>query len=121
FVAVVIQTLNRGNIHGRGQVVDDSVEHALNALVLESGAAQHGLDFAGDGTQAQALVDLGFGELACFQVLVHELFVGFSRRLNQFFTPFIGLVFKVSRDVDIFELGALAGFVPDNALHANQV
>jgi hypothetical protein len=53
---VVVHALDRGNVHRRRHQFDDGVEHALHALVLERGAAQHRLDFAGDGARAQAEV-----------------------------------------------------------------
>src|SRR5690606_20362666 len=98
-----------------------SVEHALHALVLEGGAAQHGLDLAGDGAQAQALVDLVFGQLTRLEVLVHELFVGLGGRLDQLLAPFLGGILQLGGNVDVLELGALGGFVPDDALHLDQV
>src|SRR5690606_2973210 len=120
-VAVVVHTFDRRNIDRRRQVVKHCVEHALHALVLECRTAQHGLDFASNGARAQTQVDFVFGELACFQVFVHELFVGFSGRLDQLFVPFVGRIDQVGRNINVFELGALAGFVPDNTFHAYQV
>src|SRR5690606_32471505 len=120
-VAIVVHALNRGNVHGGRQVVDDRVEHALNALVLEGGAAQQGLDCAGDGAQTQTLVDLGFGEFTGLKILVHQVFVGFGSRFNQLFTPFLGFVLLIGGNVNVFELGALAGFVPDDRLHLDEV
>src|SRR3546814_3899314 len=88
----------------------------LHALVLESRTAQHGLDFTSNGARTQTQVDLGLGELACFQVFVHELFVSFSGGFNQLFVPLVSLVDQVGRDIDVFELSTLAGFVPDDAI-----
>src|SRR5690606_12241731 len=36
-------------------------------------------------------------------------------------TPFVGSAFEFGRDVDVVELGALAGFVPDDGFHLDQV
>src|SRR5699024_2219454 len=118
---VVINTLNSGNVDGRGQVIDHGIQHALNALVLEGRAAQDGLDLASDGTNANAFVDFCLGELALFEVFVHQLFVGFGSRFNQLLAPFFSLVGQVGRDVDVFELHAVTGFVPDDAFHLDEI
>src|SRR5690606_16445455 len=75
----------------------------------------------GDGAQTQTQVDFGLGQFARFQVLVHELFVGFGSAFNQLFTPFVGGILELGRNVDVFELGALAGFIPDDGLHLDEV
>jgi hypothetical protein len=38
---------------GEGRKVDDGIEHALHALVLEGRAAQHRLDLGGERAHAQ--------------------------------------------------------------------
>src|SRR5690606_30243293 len=120
-VAIVVDTFDRRNVDGRRKVIDDGVEHALHALVLEGGAAQHGLDFAGDGTQAQALVDFGLGELTRFQVFVHELFVSLGRIFNELFAPFVGGINQLGRNVGVLELDAVVGIFPVDGLHLHQV
>src|SRR5690606_22601361 len=120
-IAVVVGTFHRGDVHRRGQVIDNGVEHALHALVLESRTAEHGLNFAGDGTQTQTLVDLGFGQFTGLEILVHQLFVGFRGGFNELFPPLGGFVSQFGRDVDVLELRAVASFVPDNAFHLDQV
>src|SRR5690606_1125342 len=112
---------DRRNVDRRGQVVDDRVEHALHALVLEGGATQHGLDFASDGALANGGVDLGFFERAGFEVLVHQFLGGLGGSFDQLFTPFAGGVLQFGRDVVVFELGAVAGVVPDDGFHLDQV
>src|SRR5690606_9642268 len=114
-------TLDRGNIHGRGQVIDHGVEHTLNTFVLERRTAEHGLDFAGDGTQTETQIDHVFGQLDLLEIFVHELFVGFSSRLNEFFAPFFGGILEFGGNVDVVELGTLGGFVPDDAAHLDQI
>src|SRR5690606_31712041 len=120
-IAVVVHTFDRRNVDRGRQVIDDRVEHALNALVLERGATQHGLDFISDGAQTQTLVNLGFGEFTGFEILVHQVFVGFSRGFDKLFAPFFSVVSQFGRNVDVVELGALAGFVPDDGLHLDEV
>src|SRR5690606_5251713 len=96
-------------------------KHALNTFVLERRAAEHGLDFAGNGAQTKAQIDFVLGQLACLEILVHELFVSFSCRLNKLFAPLFGGSLELGGNVDVFELGTLRGFVPDDAAHLDQV
>ena len=121
FVVVEVKARNRRNVNRRRQQFDDAVEHTLHTLVLEGRAAEHRLHFTGDRAGTQTLDDFGFGEFAFFEVLVHQLFAGFGSRFDELFTPFVGRIDEVGRDVDVFELGALAGFIPNDALHLDQV
>ncbi len=121
FLVVVVHAGDRRDVDRRRQEVDHGVQHTLHALVLERGAAQHRLDFAGDGTVTQALDDLGFGQFALFQILVHQLFVRLGSCLDHLLAPFVARVGQFSRDVHVVELGALAGLVPDDRLHLDQV
>src|SRR5690606_17400374 len=45
----------------------------------------------------------------------------FGSRFNQFFAPFIGRIHQLGRNIQIFKLGALAGFVPDDRFHLDQI
>ncbi len=53
-VPLTFQVLARGRryVERAGQVIDDSVQHGLHALVFEGGAAQHGNGQIGDGRPA---------------------------------------------------------------------
>src|SRR5690606_25099973 len=118
---VIVRTFDRWNIHRRWQVVDHGVQHALYTLVLERGTAQHWLNFAGNGTCTQTQVDVLFGEITVFQVLVHQVFAGFSSRLDHFFAPFFGRSLQLGRNVGVFKLHAVAGLIPDDCFHLDQV
>ncbi|VWM20932.1 hypothetical protein BLA6992_07557 [Burkholderia lata] len=120
-LAIFEFTRNRRDVDRRRQEIDHGVEHTLHALVLERGTAQHRLDFARDRTVAQTLDDLGFRQLACFEVLVHQVFVRLRSRFDHLFTPFIARVDEFSRDVDVVELGTLRCLVPNDRLHLDQV
>ena len=87
---VLIHTFDRRNINRRRHEFDHRVEHALNALVLERGTTQHRLDFAGDGPRANAQFDFVFRQVTFFDVLVHELFGGFSRSFDHLLAPLLG-------------------------------
>jgi hypothetical protein len=118
---VFVDAGDRRDFDRRGQEVDHGVEHALDALVLEGGTAQHRLDFGRQGTGTQAGHDLGFGQVTFFEVLVHQLFVGFGSRLDHLLAPFLGLSLQLGRDVAVVELHALGSFVPVDRLHLDEV
>ncbi len=121
FGFVFVRAGHGRDVHGRRQVVDHGVQHALHALVLERRAAQHGLDLGGDRARAQAELDLFLGEVALFQVLVHQLFGRFGSGLDHLLAPFLGGLRQVGRDLFVVELHALGGFVPDDGLHLEQI
>ncbi|MPM33322.1 hypothetical protein SDC9_79895 [bioreactor metagenome] len=121
FFVVGIGTGHVINVHWRRQVVDHGVQHALHTLVLERGTAQHRLDFGSDGARAQTVLDLVLGEVALFQVLVHQVFAGFSSRFHHVLAPLLGVSLQFGRDVLVFELHALGSFVPDDGLHLQQI
>jgi hypothetical protein len=49
---------HRRHVERRGQVVDDRVEHRLDALVLERRAGQDGHDLVLEGAESQAALDV---------------------------------------------------------------
>ena len=97
-LVVVVGARHRRDVDRRRHEVDHGVEHALHALVLERGAAEHRLDLAGDRAHADAGVDLGLGQLARLEVLVHQLFVGLGGGLDHLLAPLLGLGLQVRRE-----------------------
>ena len=75
--------LGGGHVERRREVVEHGVEHGLDALVLERGPAQHGVDLAGDGQRADAGLELLDGELLALEVLLHEGVVALRDALEQ--------------------------------------
>ena len=118
---VIACTFNGWNIHWRWQVIDHGVQHALYTFVLERGTAQHWLNFAGNGTCTQTQVDVLFGEVTVFQVLVHQIFAGFSSRLDHLLAPFFSRSLQLGRNVDVLKLYTVAFLIPDDRFHLNQV
>ena len=86
-----------GRSRGR-QEVDDGVQHGLHALVLEGGAAEHRNDVAGDRACTDALHDLFFGQLAVFEIHLHQLFDDFGRGFDHEFARGFGFLKHVGRD-----------------------
>ena len=70
-----VEADHRRDVERRRQVVDDRVEHLLDALVLERRAGQDRDDLGGQGAEAQAVLDLLDRELLALEVLVGQLVV----------------------------------------------
>src|SRR5690606_33060901 len=105
----------------RRQEVDDSIQYQRHALVLEGRTTDSRNDLAGQGALTQTRLDLFEGQLDPFQILVHEIFVGFSGRLYQLFTVFRSQLSHILRDLFLTEGHAHVGIVPVDGLHAQQV
>ncbi len=121
FLAVLELAGDRRDVGRRRHVVDDGIEHRLHALVLERRAAEHRNDLVRDRAQAQALLDLRFGQLAGLEVLVHQLLVRLGGALDHLLAPFLGEFDEIGRDVAHLVLHALRRFVPDDRLHLHEV
>jgi hypothetical protein len=117
FLVVFVMARHRRDVDRRRHELDHRIEHALHALVLERGAAQHRLDLAGDRARAQAELDLVLRKLTAFEVLVHQLFVGFGSRLDHVLAPLLALFHQLGGNVFVVELHALGRLVPDHGLH----
>ncbi|MNT17008.1 hypothetical protein D3C72_1521370 [compost metagenome] len=65
--------------------------------------------------------DFFFGQCFAFEVLVHGVFVDFRRRFNHLLAPLFSNRHQISRDVAVFELHTLGGFIPDDGFHLQQV
>ena len=114
--------LDGRHVLGGRQVVDDTVQHRLNALVLEGGAAEDREGFLGDGELAHAGADVFLGQVAVLEELVHEFVVGFGGGFHELLVVLLGLVLEIVRDLGGVVLGAeLLGAVPHVGLHLDQV
>lgn len=120
-IVIRINTLDRRNVNRARKQFNNSVKHALNTLVLERCTAEHRLNFVGDGTQTQTLVDVGLGEVAVVQVLVHQFFVSFGSSFNHVAAPFFGFFNQLGGNVFEFELHALRSFIPNDGFSLGQI
>ncbi len=118
-----IETDDGRNVLRARQVVDDGVQHRLNTLVLEGGAAEHRVGFTVNGELTDAATDLVLSQFAGLEILLKQLFVGFCDLVEQLCTILLGLVLQVGRDVGSVVVSAhVAGnVVPDVSLHTNQI
>ena len=107
---------------GRRQVIDDRVEHGLHALVLERGAAQHRHDLARERARAQAALDLVLGRAPALEVLLHQLFVGLGRRLDELLAPVLARRRACPAGMSrVLEASCPGSLVPVDRLHLDQV
>ena len=112
---------HRRDVERRRQVVDDRVEHRLDALVPERRAGQDRDDLGGQRAEAQAALDLGDRQLLALEVLVGELVVHLGDGLDHRVAMLLGLgLAELVRDVDDVDLVAEVVAVVDG-LHLDQV
>ena len=112
---------DRRDVERRRQVVDDRVEHGLDALVLERRAGEHRHDPGLERAQAQAVLELGLGELLALEVLVRQVVVHLGDGLDHGGAMLLGLARASSAGiVRLDDLLAEVVVVADG-LHLDQV
>ncbi len=79
--------LDGGHVERGGQVVDDRVEHRLDAPVLQGRTAEHGDELGLDGPDAKAAADVVGGELLALQIAAEQLVVGLGDGLDEGVAP----------------------------------
>ncbi len=122
FLVVQLVADDLTDVQRSGQVVDDGVEHGLNALVLERGATEHGVQLGVDGQLADGALDLGDRELLTAEVLLHELFVGLGDGLEQLLAVLGGLVGELGGDLlDRGRRADRGDAAPGERLHLDEV
>src|SRR5712691_1034427 len=86
--------LDRRDVDGRRQIIDDGVEQRLDALVLEGGAADDGDDVSGDRGLADDGADFFFGQRVVFEILVQDGVVGLDAGLDHVVSQLCDLIFQ---------------------------
>ena len=114
------QADDRRHVQRRREVVDDRVEHGLDALVLEGGAVEDRHPLVLQGGQPDAALDLRLGQLLALEVLVGEPVVDLRHRLEQALAMGGGLVGQLGRDGGLVERVAEV-VPPDQRLHPDEV
>ena len=121
-LALHVQALRGGDVEGAGQVIDDGVEHGLDAFVLEGGAAQDRDRQIGDGGAPQGGPEVVGGDLLVVEELLGDPVVEGGDGVDQGVTRLDGLFFQAVRDLDDVELLTPGRAVlPDQGLHFQQV
>ena len=114
-------TFDRLHFRGRRHVLDDRIQHGLHTLVLEGRTAQYGNNLIGQGTRANALLDLFLGQLDPFEVLFHQLVGGLGRSFDHVLAHLVTFVDHVCGHVRVLEGHALIVFAPEDGLVLDQV
>src|SRR4051812_5246811 len=121
-----VVALDGGDVERRRQVVDDRVEHRLDAAVLERGAAEHRVELALDRHLADGALDLLGRELLAAEVLLEQRVVALGDGLDQLRAVLLGLLDEVGRDLLDLVLGAhldvtLGVAAPGQRAHVDEV
>ena len=116
-----VETDDALDVERRREVVNDGVEHRLNALVLESRTGEDRGDLEREGGATHCSLDVVLGELLV-QELLGEFVVGICDDFEHLLMPFVGVGLHVGGDVlDRVVLALLRVFRPDKRLHTNEV
>ena len=121
FGVIDVGTLDIRDIRRRRQVREDGVEHRLDTLVLERGAAQH----RDEGERARALTDaldnLFLGRFFTFEVLFHDVVVLLDGHFNHVGAHLFSLLLEVVRNFDNVPRRAELFTLPDERLHGDEI
>ena len=85
-----LRPMDGRQVDGAGQIVDHRVQHQLDALVLESGAAEHRHGLEGYGRLAQHLPDQLGTDLLPLEVEGHHIVAEVGERLDDGVPPRLG-------------------------------
>ena len=105
----------------RRQVVDDRVEERLHALVLEGGAAEHGMKGALLHRETHEAAKRRLVRLLAVEIGGHGVVIELDAGLDQLRAVLDRLLLEVGRDLDLVEVGAERLARPHDALHLDQV
>src|SRR5450759_383171 len=112
---------DRPDVERAGQELHHGVEHGLNALVLERGAAEHGGELAGHRGPPDRRHQLVVVGRLSLEVLLHDRIVVVGEGLEHLLPPLQGGFKVIVRDRDDVELVALALGLPQQGVHVDQV
>ncbi len=116
-----VDALHRRHIERRRQIVDDSVEHRLHALILEGGAAQDRHEHVMARALADQRLERRFVRLLALKVSLHGPLVELDRLFHELLAIFLGLIEQIGRDLLVMEARRQGLVVPDHRLHADEV
>ena len=93
----------------------------MHTFVLEGTATKNRDNLVGKRSGSDTCFNLVLRQLACFEVGIHQLVIGFGRRLDKVLTHLITLINKVIGHRSVFKCCSAVLFVPDNGLVFDQV
>ena len=118
--SVGIHALDGRNVRRSGHVVNHSIQQGLNALVAIGSAADHRHHVAGNGSLADDLLDILFGDILTAEVLLHEFVILLGASLQQFLAIFFSHVLHVIRNGNLIRDFAEIVFINDG-FHLHEV
>ncbi len=110
-----------GHVERARQVIDHCIQQRLHALVLESGAAQHRAEGAGNRACLDAALQRGFGDFALLEILLHRRVIDRKRGVQQVLAVFAGALEQVGGNFLIVEPRPQLATFPDDGLHPDQI
>src|SRR3954469_656021 len=120
-LAIGKMTFDSRHIHRRRQEIYDRVEHRLDALVLERGAAEDRNYVASNGRAANGVANLVGGELGAAEVLLDQRFVVRDGGLDDIVTGLLHRLFVLFGDSGDLEFLAERFVVEDVLLPLDDV
>ena len=115
-----VVSLDGRDVDGGGQVVDDTVQERLDALVAEGRSAENGEDVAPQGGLADRPPKLFLRKLCARQVLLQQVIVVLDRRLDELVAQPRDRILHGIGHRPVVEAGAQIVLV-DDRLHADDV
>ena len=110
-----------GDIQRGGQIIDDSVQQGLNALVTVRSTAQHGRHTVVHRSMTDTGLDFFNGQgLGIIQILLHQVVVFSGDGLHQLLMHQLSLIQQIRRNRFLANVLALVVIV-DFGFHGNQV
>ena len=121
-VAVNGGAVDLADVQRARQVVNDSVQQRLDALVAVCGTAEHRVDLGVDRHLADGCLDLFLRQLLAAEVLLHEFFVRLGDGLEQLLAVLLSLLLQIRRDLLDLRRGAGLDLArPHERLHVDEV
>ena len=120
FLGLRIDAFDRRDVQRRRQEIDHRIEQRLHALVLERTAGEDRDQLAGQGCLAESGLQVLDGDFLAFEVLHHQVFVGFGNELDQVRAGSFGPLKVLRGDFDLADVLAFIVEVHDRD-HVEQV
>ncbi|CAB4616573.1 unannotated protein [freshwater metagenome] len=124
FFIVDLVAFDGTNVERGRQVANHGVEHGLNTLVLERGAAQNGVELVAQGCATNRSNQIGFSRLGTIKLKEQfsKLVICVSQGLDEQFATLSSFISQVCGDLfDCIVFTELGFTAPGQRLHADQV